>query len=252
MQSADLAIQIVNYKTKSFLDPLIESIFKDLAGSHLKTEINILDNASGDNLEDIGKKWHDHDVNIYKSDRNGGFGAGHNLLAGKTKATYLLILNPDLLLIEEHSIERLLRTFKQTGAAVVGPRLLTPRSAKDIYLKSPPADQLKQQLWDHGTHYLEPNPYYVHNDLTEVAWVSGAVLLISRQEFLDIGGFDEKFFLYYEEIDLCRQLRKKQQRIMYDPNIQILHYGSAVAKKFSLHMLKSLLHFELKSLRQLF
>ena len=57
MKSADIAIQIVNYKTKDFLDPLLESITKDIATYNGTVEVNILDNDSGDSLEDISKKW---------------------------------------------------------------------------------------------------------------------------------------------------------------------------------------------------
>lgn len=248
MSSADLAIQIVNYKTKAFLNPLLESIVQDVATSKLKVEINILDNASGDNLDDIGKKWHLHDVHIYTANKNKGFGAGHNLLSTKTKAKLLLILNPDLLLIEKRTIKRLIGTLERTQATVVGPRLLTPK----IRTKTPgstfPINQLTQQRWDHGTGSLKP--YRPTNKIKEVTWVSGAVFLIEYEAFKDIGGFDEKFFLYYEELDLCLRLRKKSMRVIYDPTVQVLHYSSVVANK-SKHLPKSFLYYQYKKLKAL-
>ncbi len=247
MQMPDLAIQIVNYRTKRFLEPLLVSITNDLAGSKLQVEINILDNASGDDLDDIAKRWKPHNVHTYRSDINGGFGAGHNVLAQKTQARYTLILNPDLLLIEANTIERLIDSLEQTRAAVMGPRLLTPRERRDTALEGLSLAQLKQQPWDHSRSYI--GPYRVDNDLTEVAWVSGAVFLIKRQEFTKMGGFDEKFFLYYEEVDLCRRLRKQGRHILYDPRVQVLHYGSAVAKK-GRHVMKSFLYFQRKRFKK--
>jgi len=250
MEVPDIAVQIVNYKTKQFIGPLIASIVKDIRGSKLKIEINILDNASGDNLKDIAETRSNQGVRLYQSITNGGFGAGQNILASKTKAKYLLLLNPDLLFIEEHTIERLLRTLEKTQASVVGPRLLTPLSHQSTPLTNPSLSQLKQQPWDHGKGSLVA--YRIESKLAQADWVSGAVFLVNAEDFLNAGGFDERFFLYYEEVDLCLALRKKHKLIIYDPTIQVLHYGGVVATKRSLYALKSYIYFQLKKVRRYF
>lgn len=172
--NSDIAVQIVNYKTKLFLNPLIQSIYKN-TDPGLKIEINILDNKSGDDLKDIKLKWQAKNVNIYYSDKNAGFGAGHNLLASKTKAKHILILNPDLILIEKNTIERLEETAKQTNAIVVGPRLLTPKSRTDMTLDNLLFNDLKQQRWDHLTRSF--GLYRRHKKLLEVAWGFGGCIL---------------------------------------------------------------------------
>lgn len=248
MKAPSVAVQIVNYKTKSFLEPLLDSIAKDIVQCAYTVEINILDNNSGDNLEDIKKKWRDHNVSVYSADENKGFGAGHNILAQKTEARYLLILNPDVLFIEARTIERLVKTLEEYRAAVVGPRLLTPKKeARNAPLGKLSAKQFKQQPWDHSLTYV--GPYRTHDHITDAAWVSGATFLITRQSFLESGGFDEKFFLYMEEVDLCRRLRKKQQRTVYNPAIRVLHYNHAVASKTAKHMLRSVPYFVFKMLK---
>lgn len=248
METPYIAIQIVNYKTKNFLNPLISSIIKDTADYGQKIEINIIDNDSGDDLRNIAKRWQDQDVHTYKADKNGGFGTGHNVLARKTRARYLLILNPDVLFIENQTVERLMNTLKQYKATVVGPRLLTPKNkARNIPLGNLSPSQLKQQPWDHSLGYVRP--YRLHDKLVEAAWVSGAVFLIERESFLESGGFDETFFLYMEEVDLCRQLRKRRQRIIYEPAIRVLHYNHAVAKKNTKQMFNSLPRFFFKMLK---
>jgi N-acetylglucosaminyl-diphospho-decaprenol L-rhamnosyltransferase len=246
MKQLDVAIQIVNYKTRDFLEPLIESVFRDTASSDLKIEINVLDNASGDDLSDIARRWRGKNLHIYATDTNNGFGAGHNLLAGKTRARYLLILNPDLLIIEPRTVERLIARLEKSGAAVVGPRLLTPRARQARELGDLTAGDLKQQPWDHCKRYI--GPYQRHDKPVEVAWVSGAVFLIGREQFEAAGGFDEAFFLYYEELDLCRRLRRRGLRVVYDPEVQVLHYGNAVANKFSRYLVKSFLLFLMKGI----
>lgn len=251
VKSPDIAIQIVNYKTKAFLEPLLESVAKDVAGSSLAVEINILDNASGDDLTEIGKRWQKHNVHIYTSDKNRGFGGGHNLLANKTKAHYLLLLNPDLIFIEPQTVQRLLDTHQQSNADVVGPRLLTPKKRTAAQLAALSQSQLKQQPWDHGTYNIFTR-YRSKHTLTEVAWVSGAVFLIERDTFENVGGFDEKFFLYYEEIDLCHRLQGQGKRTVYDPTIQVLHYSGGATGRgiaYGKHSTKSFLRFHAKRLK---
>ena len=239
MSAPDIAIQIVNYKTKSFLRPLIKSIHKDLYSSGISYKINIIDNASGDNLDDIKENA----VDIYYSKDNHGFGAGHNSLARKTTAKYLLMLNPDMLIIEEHTIKRLIDTLENNNASVVGPRLVTPLDRKNLSLeKTHPS--YKQQPWDHGE--IGKWRFNTTDKLKQVAWVSGAAFLIERDLFIKLNGFDEKFFLYYEEIDLCFRIRKMQQKIIYNPTINMLHYGNAVASMRSVYGFKSFVYLNLK------
>lgn len=207
---AKVSIQIVNYKTKKYLDECLESISNDLASADFLYEILILDNYSGDDLSDLEKKY--STVRFYYSGKNGGFGFGHNFLARKGEGEYILILNPDIKIIQPETIARLLELAEKTGASVVGPRLINEKG---------------QQAWDHGE--LGKNPiknklglslWKVRKTRGEVAWISGAVFLIKRAEFERIGGFDEKFFLYREEEDLCLRLRQIGSKIIYDPAIE--------------------------------
>jgi len=248
MPKPTIAIQIVNYKTKSFLEPLLTSIVKDISGSKVFAEISILDNDSGDDLSDLARRWKDRNVSVFMHDSNVGFGAGHNILARKTEAEYILLLNPDMVFIEPDTVSRLLQTMIETQATVVGPRLLWPKDRRNRELHLLELDQLEQQPWDHGRD--DKRRYRIDSERCSVAWVSGAAFLIRRDAFEAISGFDEKFFLYYEEVDLCRRLRKQGKRIVYNPHIQILHYGSASANKISLYGFKSLLRLELKKLKR--
>lgn len=236
-----LAIQIVNYKTKGYLIPLLTSIFKDIESSKIKVEVNILDNNSGDNLKDVEQKWSNHNLKVYYSDKNGGYGAGHNILASKTNADYLLLLNPDTRFIEKDTVSRLLKTLEKTKATVVGPRLLTKK-----YRDQPHNNELVQQPWDHSISEEFFSSYEVHDSIVKATYVSGAVFLINREKFVDIGGFDERFFLYHEEVDLCDRLRSKGAVVIYDPSIQVYHYRHAVASKKSIYYVKSTIYYLLK------
>jgi hypothetical protein len=240
----DLRIQIVNYKTKSYLSECLRSVSADLNGNELKYSVGILDNASGDDISDIPRLFPDICVEIVVNDKNNGFGAGHNLLAKKGEARYLLLLNPDIKIIEAKTIERMVGRANNAPAQIVGPRLVAPDG--------------RTQRWDHG----ELKGLYAHSaplggksywkeqfKPLSVAWVSGAVFLIEKFCFDRLGGFDEKFFLYKEEEDLCLQLRQQGGVTIYDPTISVFHHGSVVAKK-SEHMKESSLYFREKHLNR--
>lgn len=245
----DLAIQLVNFKTKKYLQSTIQDLKKDLEGGSFSWNINIVDNNSGDDLSDLEKVSPDN-TNFYYSPKNVGFGAGHNFLSKKVQAKYLLILNTDLKFIESKTIQRLMDNItSKSTVKVVGPTLITT--------------QRRVQWWDHAHHILALPCRKKHTELGEVAWVSGAVFLIEKKTFDEIGGFDENFFLYGEEIDLCLRITKQKGSVLYDPSIKVLHYGGVVAnparyikksKNYFLdkHYRKSLLYLPLKVLNYLF
>jgi N-acetylglucosaminyl-diphospho-decaprenol L-rhamnosyltransferase len=220
-----LAVQVVNYRTRRYLERCLETVVADLDGSGLEYEINLLDNASGEDLSEVAARF--PRCRAFTAERNLGFGGGHNLLAIKTEASYLLILNPDVELTEPDTVKRLLLTvtgYDRVKAA--GPRLLT--------------DDGNPQPYDHGRlrglraaiALRGGHSYWRATDVRqEVAWVSGAVMLIDRLAFASLGGFDEQLFLYKEDEDLCLRLRRDGGRVVYNPSITICHHGGVVADR---------------------
>ena len=129
--------------------------------------------------------------------------------------------------IEPNTVRRLYDdACGNVDAAVVGLQLLTA--------------QREPQKFDHGelsgilaSFALAAGRSYwrERNERGEVAWVSGALFLIRKKIFDALSGFDENFFLYKEEEDLCLRIREQGKNILYDPTIHVLHHGSVVAKK---------------------
>jgi GT2 family glycosyltransferase len=223
--TAVLAVQVVNYRTRSYLERCLETVTADLEASGLAYEINLLENASGEDLEDLAERF--HDCTVYAAPRNLGFGAGHNLLAAKTGASHLLILNPDVEFAFPHSARRLLDVITSADSVkAAGPKLLTFAG--------------KPQPYDHGRLHgvraqiaLRAGRSYWRESHTrlEVAWVSGAVLLVERVAFTAVGGFDDKLFLYKEDEDLCLRMRKAGAKIVYEPAVAVRHHESVVADR---------------------
>lgn len=225
---ADIVIQIVNYNTKKYLDDCIVGVISDLKNATIKYKILVLDNDSKDDLSGLEERYANEQIEFYYSQKNLGFGAGHNFLAKKAESKYILILNPDLKFIEPKTVERAYEYIdKQRGRkiAAVGPKLINEKGV---------------QVWDHGVldgflgrlaNGVGVSCWRNDKKRLAVAWVSGAFFFTNRRSFEAVGGFDDNFFLYGEEVDLCLRLRELSYSIMYLPEIKVFHYGSVVASK---------------------
>ena len=181
-------------------------------------EINLLDNASGEDLDDLAVRV--PNCRTFTAPTNLGFGGGHNLLAAETDAQYLLILNPDVEFLFPDTVRRLLLPVAGADRVkAVGPKLLTAAG--------------QAQPYDHGRLHglraeiaLKGGHSYWRQTGTrqEVAWVSGAAMLVERATFVGLGGFDEKLFLYKEDEDLCLRVREVGGQVIYEPAAAIRHH----------------------------
>jgi GT2 family glycosyltransferase len=225
MSDRSLAVQVVNYRTLRYLERCVGTVVADLDGSDLPYEINLLDNASGEDLSELAARF--PGCRAFAAERNLGFGGGHNLLAGQTAAPYLLILNPDVELCAPDTVQRLLELVaRDERVKAAGPKLLTDAGAAQPYDHGR-LHGLRAEIALRGGH-----SYWRATDVRqEVAWVSGAAMLIERAAFTSLGGFDERLFLYKEDEDLCLRLRQAGGRVIYDPGVVVRHHGGVVADR---------------------
>jgi GT2 family glycosyltransferase len=221
--AADLIVQIVNYATKAYLRPCLTSVLAALDETPLSSRVLVLDNASGDDLTDLASELAGR-VEFHAAERNLGFGGGQNLLATRGDSRLLCCLNPDVVLDHRDVFTTLLAAFEDERVAIAGPLLRTASG--------------EPQRWDHGElHGLRARVangaghahWRLRTTPAEVAWVSGAFLLARREAFAAAGGFDEGYFLYKEEEDLCLRIRRAGGRVRYVPDAQATHVGSVVA-----------------------
>ena len=225
MTPPTLAVQIVNYRTRRYLERCLPSVVADLQAGGLDYEINLLDNASGESLTDLAAA--DPRITASTAPENRGFGAGHNRLAAGTGAEYLWLLNPDVELTEPDTAGRLLRALSGPGdVRAVGPRLRGADGAPQPYdhgrLRG-----ARAQIAIRGGH-----SYWRASDVARrVAWTSGAALMLRRDTFQTLGGFDERLFLYKEEEDLCLRLRAGGGAVLYEPGVTVRHVGTVVADR---------------------
>ena len=194
--SKDLTVVITTFKSDLKIENCLNSI-----NSQIK--IIIIENSKSENFKiNIEKKFQNVECILPKE--NLGYSKANNLGLSKVKTKYALILNPDTVLDPEAINKFLEFSNNYEDFAIVGPNQ---------------NEQIKNNL--------KATPF-------EVKKIKGYAMFLNLSKFSNIGFFDENFFLYLEEIDLCKRVKQIKEKIFVDPNIQILHLGGAsVNPKFS-------------------
>lgn len=227
----DLSIIIVNYKSRRKLINCLASIVQaDLTG--INYEIIIVDNNSGDYLGDLPARY--SRLCLINSPKNLGMGGGNNLGIRNSSGEFILVLNPDTI-IENRAIEVLIdyaRRNPQVG--VVGPKLLYPDgSLQPSCARFPVFFMPFLRRTFLGDYFKEIRDRFTmndfdHNSIKEVDWLMGSCMLFRRRLTLPDGEifeplFDERYFMYFEDIDLCRQIWTKGAAVVYNPEAVVIH-----------------------------
>ncbi|OGH38265.1 MAG: hypothetical protein A3B44_01285 [Candidatus Levybacteria bacterium RIFCSPLOWO2_01_FULL_38_21] len=232
-----ISIIIVNYKVKKEILRCISSIYK--SGSNLVFEIIVVDNDEKNTIEENLKKQFPK-VKYVKSPKNIGFGAGNNLGAKYAKGEVLFFLNPDTEVLE-NSIDLLYKFLNSTkDVGGVSPILLNDRGVLHFVQGSQHLTILRGIFSLSFIQKISPNNLiakkFFLNDwdkktVREVDVVPGTAFMISKNLFDKIGGFDEKFFLFFEEADLARKISALKLKNYVIPQAKIIHLGRESTKK---------------------
>ncbi|MBC8412337.1 MAG: glycosyltransferase family 2 protein [Nitrospira sp.] len=236
-QPLDLVISIVNYNTRDLLDQCLNSIYA--LGLPLKFEVWIADNSSGDNsVEMVESKY--PEARVIRSAGNPGYGYANNRIIERTESRYVLVLNPDII-VQAGSIESVIGFMDaNSDTAVCGSKLLNPDNtlqyscrrypeASTILLRGLGIDRLSPES-DNLRHYMMMD--WAHDEPADVDWVMGSCMFIRREALKDTGMFDEKYFMYYEDVDLCIRLWKNW-RVCYVPDSCMIHYHMQQSHKLT-------------------
>ncbi len=204
----NLSVIIVNYNTAELLAKCLRSIEAD---APCKTEIVVVDNASRDSSVKLVREEFP-DVRLIANNHNSGFAKANNQAAKGTTGRYLYFLNPDTEL-KPGAFQSMLNFMdSHPDIGLAGTRIVNPDGSPQ------PSVEM---------HY--PGERSAKNDLIdvkgEIAWVLGASMIIRRNFFNELRGFDEAFFLYGEEQDLCLRVRKAGFPIGYIPDAVVVHWG---------------------------
>jgi GT2 family glycosyltransferase len=195
-----------------------------------ESEIIVVDNNSTDgSIESLRREF--PQVNLVPLSENRGFGAGNNKGAAVAGGEFLFFLNYDALLAEDtpNSLEAIMEADPNIGAC--GPKLVDGSNSFQLSFGCDPSLLNEWKLRRMHRRLLKSDASFhtrvesQHSTMTEVDWVTGAALMIRRDVFQKVGGFDEAFFMYFEDADLCRRIKKLGLRVLYTPITKVVHFG---------------------------
>jgi N-acetylglucosaminyl-diphospho-decaprenol L-rhamnosyltransferase len=225
----DVAAVLVNYNAGHELRRALQSIADDMRGC--SWEGVVVDNASADDSQTIAAEFAPV-VRLIRNDSNIGFGRGANQGIAATSAPAVLIMNPDCALTPGAlgSLRDALQAHP--SCAVAGPRILDPDGSVQGSARGDP--DMLTGLFGRTALFRRLFPDAAlsrRNVVTDAAsadsavvdWVSGACFLARRDALRSVGGFDERYFLYWEDADLCRRLRARGHEIRYVPAATAVH-----------------------------
>ena len=218
----DVSAVVVSYNVRDLLLKCIASLRADGI-----EHIVVVDNASVDGSAEAARAA---DVEVVALGRNVGFGGGANCGVRRTSTPYVVICNPDLE-VEPGTNKALAEVLDhERDVAVVAPRIETPdgrlypsaRTFPDmgdavghaflqfVWRENPFSRRYKMLDWDHAA-------------ACDVDWVAGTYMVVRRSAWDVVGGFDERFFMYLEDVDLCWRLRGGGWRTRYEPSARVVH-----------------------------
>ena len=171
-----------------------------------------------------------------------GFGANHNAAFQLCRSPFFCVANPDIRL-DSDPFPPLLRRFTNNEVGVVGPLVRGPSgNVEDSARRFPTFGVLARRFFRTG---MLPD-YPTDRGAVEVDWVAGMLMLFSAQAYRDVGGFDEAYFMYFEDADICRRLKALGKSVIYDPAAEVVHEARRASRKnprLALHHIVSAIRF---------
>ncbi len=232
----DLSVIIVSYNVKEFLQQCIMSVHNSI--DHLTHEIIVIDNNSVDGTPNIIAQRYPN-VKLIANPINRGFAAACNQGLKLARGRFILLLNPDTMLQEDTipTMIQFLQEHPEVGAA--GCKILNPDGTLQLACRRSfptPAVAIPKvlglsTLFPKSKAFARYNLTYLNPDqITEVDAVSGSFLFFRRDVYEKIGGLDEDFFLYGEDLDFCYRIKQAGWKIYYLPTTKIIHYKGESTK----------------------
>lgn len=225
----DLSISIINWNTKDYLKRCLQSIEENI--KNISYEVIAVDNNSSDGSIDMIRNDFPK-IKLVENKTNLGFSRANNQAIKKATGRYILLLNPDTLVLDK-AIPKMIDFMEQhSNAGIIGCKLLNEDGSVQMSCRSfPTLNSLFYTFTGLDTKFPKSPilsnhimSYWNHNEIREVDWVSGACLMIRRAVVKQIGLLDEEFFMYCEDLDYCRRTKQKGWGIYYLPEAQIMHY----------------------------
>ena len=223
-----ISIAIVTYHNSSVIKKCLNSIFKTT--KNFKFELIIVDNnSSDDTIEIIENNF--KNIKLIRNNKNVGFGAAHNIAIKLGRGKYHLVLNPDII-FTENSIEKLLNFMEENpNVGLIYPKIVFPDGTTQYLCKRLPClfdlgirrftPEFIQKLFKNRIDYFEMRDTG-YDKIMDVPCLSGSFMLFRKNILEKIGGFDENFYMYFEDADITRRISEISRTVFY-PYTSVIH-----------------------------
>ncbi len=232
----ELSIIIVSYNTKEILKKCLQLLYNDIG--NINTEILIIDNASHDGSPDMIEQDFPN-VRLIRCEKNYGFGKANNIAMKEAKGDYFLLLNSDAY-VKPGVIDSTLDYMKNNSdVGILGVKLVDKEGNLQPSARHFPSSFSKfivlagiSKHFPHSRLLGGPDySWWDHSSIKNVDWVVGAYFMIRKDVAEQVGYFDERYFLYYEETDFCLQVKRKGYKVIFYPYAEVIHLGGESSKK---------------------
>lgn len=174
-----------------------------------------------------------------------GFGANHNYAFQYCDTDYFCVLNPDIQFIE-NPFPTLIADIQEHSATLIAPKVINPDGyTEDSVRKFPSPWSILKKFFLKSQHA----DYSADKPIRNPDWIGGMFMLFKSDTFEHIGGFDEGYFLYYEDVDICRRLHEMRNDIVFSPNASVVHFARRSSHKnfrYLIWHMRSMMRFFIK------
>jgi GT2 family glycosyltransferase len=237
-KKTDISILIINYNLAKEIENCLNSLLNVLDFQNkVNYEVIIVDNNSPDkNLPEVEKKFKQNNFHFYYLEKNLGFGQGNNYGFSKASGQYICFLNPDTIIIEDFFPHIISLFEKDETIGIIGPKQQIRAPFFDFSAGFSPNilfelfNLIGVGVFLEGflMHYYAK---FIKNKYLKVNWILGAAVFIKANLFRKINGFDRDYFMFFEEVDLCKRVINEGFKVIYEPKLKIHHIGSVSGKK---------------------
>jgi N-acetylglucosaminyl-diphospho-decaprenol L-rhamnosyltransferase len=236
-KAIDVSIVVVNYNTAELLEQMFAAL--QTAGGHLNLQVIVVDNASCDNSVEILREGYPG-VELIENPRNVGFGRANNQALSRARGRYVLLLNTDAVVASD-TLQKTVEfmdahpRFGVLGVKLVGQDGALQPSCRyfptpwNLFVVSNRLGGWIGRRFFPGTRLVD-DMSWDHASVRECDWVPGCYYLVRREVIERVGLFDQRYFLYYEEVDHCRAVQQAGWSVVYYPFTQVVHMGGESAK----------------------
>jgi GT2 family glycosyltransferase len=218
---AGITVSVVSHGQNALVNAFVEDLAR-----HCGNRVALIITQNISDSQPLATAGAPGPVELVRNAERKGFGANHNAAFTRCRTPYFCVANPDIRLRAD-PFPRLLETLETQGATATGPLVRSPAgTVEDSARRFPTVPSLLRKLLRE-----RPGPEYpIDQAAMRVDWVAGMFLLFRSEAFRSVGGFDERYFLYYEDVDICRRLGGIGP-VVYEPRAEVIHDARRASRR---------------------